>query len=113
MIPYLTTQKFIPNVSEKNIFNHETTEQESLCLRLSAISSGFVRMAKEINFTAMMLHGDQEGFIDLQQHFQPQLLDQISASLLPILVWIGIMISYLKSDFENLESINTVAAGTE
>ena len=77
MIPYLTTQKFIPNVSEKNIFNHETTEQESLCLRLSAISSGFVRMAKEINFTAMMLHGDQEGFIDLQQHFQPQLRDQI------------------------------------
>ena len=54
-----------------------------------------------------------EGFIDLQQYFQPQLRNQISASFLPIFDWIEIMISSLKSDVEKLESTNIVATGTE
>ena len=84
-------------------------EQQNLNKRVSDVHDASVLISEIIAATGMMF----EGFLDLQPHFQQQLLDQISTSFSPMFDEIGVRISNLEFQLEQLESIILVYTDTE
>ena len=84
-------------------------EQQNLNKRVSDVHDASVLISEIIAATGMMF----EGFLDLQPHFQQQLLDQISTSFSPMFDEIGVRISNLEFQVEQLESIILVYTDIE
>ena len=86
-----------------------TAERQDVNQLVSAASDAFAKARKLIEATGRMILG----FKDLQQYFQQQLREQISASFIPIFDEIGLMLSNLEIKVVELEGIKIVATGKE